>query len=131
MVIDDIPEIKKDCGFSIIETAISLNYGFATLRGASQLVKECEKYPRAVFICRHDYPEREDEQDKNLVQFNCKSIMNIIMIAAEDGTRVQIKVEGEDDKSERLALRLYSALTCGDSVHLDFDRFERCLIRSD
>lgn len=123
MGLEALPEIKKENGFTTIEAKVKLNFGLGTLRGSSKFCKECTAYSRDVFVCR-DYILDEEKVGGYPEAFNCKSIMSVVMICAEQGAPIKIKVEGEDAEARRMALRLYSAVTGYDTYSMNFDRFE-------
>jgi phosphocarrier protein len=58
------------------------------LRPASSLVQLCNQYPAC-----------EVEISKNGLSVNGKSIMSVIMLAAEKGSQLTIKVSGEECQS--------------------------------
>ena len=61
---------------------------------------------------------------------DCTSCISTMMLAASPGISLKLKVEGEDEAAEKLALRLYSAWTSEksapeskDECYLDFYRY--------
>ena len=61
-------------------------------RPAALFVQEANKYSSDIFL------EKED------VRVNAKSIMGIMMLAAEPGSEITILIEGEDEKEAFAAL---------------------------
>ena len=53
-------------------------------RAAALLVKTANRFPAEVFI------------EKDGIQVNGKSIMGLLMLAASKGSKITVKVEGED-----------------------------------
>jgi len=56
-------------------------------RAASRLVNLCSQFASEVFL----------ERDGNRV--NAKSIMGVMMLAASQGSRLRLEVEGEDEQA--------------------------------
>ncbi len=62
------------------------------LRPASLLVKEAARYRSDIFV------------SKNGLEVNAKSIMGVTMLAAEVGSEIEIRAEGEDAEGALEAL---------------------------
>lgn len=56
-------------------------------RAAARLVKEASSFDSEITLCREGQ------------EVNAKSIMGIMMLAASQGTRLQLKVNGVDEKT--------------------------------
>lgn len=117
------PEIKKQDRAVTIDVVVNLNCGLC-VRPAARIVEEC-----AAFVRKDGNRFGEKIRGVYLVdssgaEYDCTSALNLLTSAAEQGKAFKIKVEGEDNPAEQLALRLYSALTSEDSLNLDFYRFE-------
>lgn len=56
-------------------------------RAAARLVKEASSFDSEIMLCREGQ------------EVNAKSIMGIMMLAASQGTRLQLKVNGVDEKT--------------------------------
>jgi len=54
---------------------------------------------------------------------DCKSIIDILTLAADTGTEIEILVEGTDEKAKELATKLYSAAS-GTEICADLDLYK-------
>jgi len=108
------PDISFADGFFTCTVTVNLNCGFGPLRCVTQFVEECRQYEGQIRMAREDRADME---------VDAKDIMQCLMLAAEQGTRIVIRVEGQDDAARQQSLRLVSALIGGDSDQLDFSRF--------
>jgi len=63
--------------------------------------------------------------DKSGNEYDCKSVFRIVSAEAYNGAKFTIQVQGQDEKAEHYALRIYSALTSKDSFNMNFYRFEK------
>ncbi|MBD3248708.1 hypothetical protein GF336_01565 [Candidatus Woesearchaeota archaeon] len=118
------PEMKK---YTSIDAVFDLDYGICA-RPAFRIKEECMEYGKQVYISRKGSPfywANKKKLNTNMVinKACTKSSIDLMCLGLEKGSEIEIMVEGDDEKSEELALRLYSALTCGNSYNLNFDRF--------
>lgn len=119
-----MPEIKKESGVTSIDVILVLKPGFAC-RTVTALFLECQKFldeakaadgkARMAYLIPDDanYPLR------------FTSCLDLLSFAGVPGKKGTIQVDGEDKTAEKIALRLYSALTSEDAYNPDFYRFER------
>ena len=113
---EEKPPIKKENGETSIDVIVNLDQGLCA-RPSTSFVIECQSF-------------LEDDRKAVLVnrsgeEYNCKSLWDVICSCAFFQSEFTIKVQGQDEKAEQYALRIYSALTSGNSFYLDFYRFER------
>jgi len=108
------PELRKEEGFTYIDNVVVNAKPGIVMRPSVEIKKECEKY-----IPRSAYLVNKAGQDAN-----CLSCTELMLMEIQMGKEVTIKVEGEDEKAEKIALRLYSALKSPNAYELDFDVFE-------
>ena len=63
------------------------------IRAASQFAKMAAKFQAEIYVARDD------------LEVNGKSIMGVIMLAAEQGSTIQVRAEGPDETDAITALR--------------------------
>lgn len=109
------PKVKISDGYTTVEAVMNLRYGLGA-RASATIARECNKYKRSVYMIRDDRPD---------YKVRANSILGVMSLAAAQGKKLHIMVEGEDETAETLALRLYSAITPEDTLNMDFDRFSK------
>ncbi|MBD3354946.1 hypothetical protein GF361_03095 [Candidatus Woesearchaeota archaeon] len=113
------PEIKKigyeGKDFVSLDVVVNLHMGIC-MDPSSRIMRECRKYEGKVYMIRDD--------DEHNYTADCKRMTDIMSLGAITGTDLQILVEGIGEEAEKLALRLYSGITCGDSYEMNFERWE-------
>lgn len=112
---EEKPALRVENGYTLAEVVVNLNQGFGSMRGNCSLVQDCQKYERGVWLRRIGQDGKAD----------CKSILQSLFAATIKGGRLQIIVEGEDEKARVQALRIYSALISEDTYNMKFDMFEK------
>ncbi len=95
-------KLSKENNQTIVKVQIHLNGGLGFFAG-TRIVKECRKYPHAVFI------SEKNSSDDN--KPNAKSIMALLCLGLQEGDEAVVSVEGTDQEAECLAKRLYAILT--------------------
>src|SRR3989338_6648677 len=113
--------IRKRNGYTIIEKAVvGMPLGLCT-RTLMNLVDEFEKYSRRIEIERIEPFNPRAE----VIRINAKSRVQLLRLAAIQGTGLRLFVEGEDADAERYVLRLYSRITSKEDFNPDFDRYQK------
>lgn len=91
-----------------LEAVVNVEGGLG-LRASYKIVKECMKYEREIYFVNDDgYTD-------------CKSILALIGMGAEQGTELKILVEGEDETAKRIASRLCSGVASKDKYDMRFE----------
>jgi len=108
----EIPKIKKQNGFTTIDTIVNCHKGIA-MRTARSLVEETRRYVNEIYFLNN-------KQDL----YDAKRILDLVMIDIEKDPKIKVMVEGNDETAKKIALRLYSALSSENSYALDFDRYD-------
>lgn len=118
------PEINKENGSTSIDVILALKPGFA-MRTVTALALESEKFLKEAKAAdgkdRMAYLTVQEKKEHYDLKFI--SCLELMTFGGEPGKKGTIKVDGEDAAAERIALRLYSALTSEDAYNLDFYRF--------
>jgi phosphotransferase system HPr (HPr) family protein len=84
-------------------------------RPAAQLVRECQKYPNEIDFIKRD--------EKYSMRASSKSILQLLMLAAHQGSKLDILVENlPGTNPENIAKRLYNGITTDSDFNFDFDR---------
>ena len=96
-------------GYTTAVTTARLDHMQAPCRCAAPFVKECERHAGGVFLVREDGSDRKAD---------AKNVLEVIFLTITPGTPVRVMVEGTDAASERLVLRLVSALRCDNGEDL-------------
>lgn len=119
----DKPEIRKKDKATTIDVVVNLPHG-VVMRTSTAIAAETQKFLESAKLddgtARNAYLLDPKQGD---FAFDCTSCLNLMTLAIENGRRMQIKVDGEDNAAEQIALRIYSALTSGDSYKLDFYKY--------
>ena len=119
------PEIKRENGATSIDIVLTLKPGFAC-RTVTALANECQKFLKDANL--PDGKERKAyllaQHKKEIYELRFTSCLELMAFGGEPGKKGVIKVDGEDEAAEKIALRLYSALTSEDAYNLDFYQFE-------
>lgn len=119
------PEIKKENGATTLDAVVTLSNA-TLMRTSTKMVTESmdflkdAKFPdgrerKAYFM----FPKTDD------YCWKFTSCLDMMELLAMQNPEIRIKVEGEDETAEKIALRLYSALTTENSIDPDFYRFEK------
>lgn len=116
------PEIERKGGATSIDVVVNLNHGML-LRSANRMSDECRAFVKDAGKLP-DGRERKIYLVNSYGEYNCASIIDILTAAPVYGGEFKVKVDGEDETAEKLALRVYSALTSENSLCMDFYRFE-------
>ena len=83
--------------YTSIDAVVNIEGGLG-LRASYHIVKECMNYDREIYLVNDgEYAD-------------CKSILALIGMGAEQGAELKILVEGEDDAAKRIASRLRSGV---------------------
>lgn len=115
------PEIKRKDGATTIDVVVNLPHG-VVMRTSTKIATESQKLLEDVKP-HEGSPRKAYFVDLQHGDLECTSCINLLTLAIENGRRMKVKVDGEDEIAELIALRLYSALTSGDSYNLDFYRY--------
>jgi len=97
------PVLVKGQGRTSVEAFVNRAGGLG-LRGTCALCEECKKYARWVKARRLD-------ADAETPAVDCKNVFEVLLLAAGEGSRVLISVEGEDAEAEEIARHVYGVLT--------------------
>lgn len=112
----EAPKPVKKGGYTSLEVVLGMADGLHA-RPSMSIVNECAKYADRQIFLRNESGTNGEK--------NCKNIMEVMMISAIRGARLRIRVSGEDEEAEKIALRLYSVLSCHDSCDLDFEKYKK------
>lgn len=118
------PEITKQNGATTIDAIVKIPTT-TLMRTSTRLASESMRFlEEAKFpdgkIRKAYYVDPKDDYC-----LDCTSCLNVMGLLSSQIPVLKIKVDGEDEVAERIALRLYSALASEDSIDLDFYRFEK------
>jgi phosphotransferase system HPr-like phosphotransfer protein len=105
------PEIKR---YTSVDAVVNIENGIV-LTASAKIAKECLRHEREIYFFAN----------KDLPFVKCadaKSVLELLVLEADKGARLQILVEGDDKAAEDIALRLYSAVTSHDKFSIDFGR---------
>lgn len=109
------PRLRRANGWTSISAFPISEYGFGTIRGMTKFVEEAQKYERKIYVKNAFLDEWMD----------LKSIMQAMVAETHRGDGVTFLIEGQDEKAEHIALRLYSGATSEKIYEPDFDRYDR------
>ena len=111
---EKLPEVSIEDGYTKIRAVVTGEMGFGTCRGMSRFMQECHNYQGNVFM-----------KTPNNSEVDCKKFMQLIYESSPQGTELEFRVEGTDEKAARFARRLYSGATSEDICSMRFDRYEK------
>ncbi|MEI6058392.1 MAG: HPr family phosphocarrier protein [archaeon] len=97
------PQLKYEKGYTIFNATVGMKNGLHA-RPSMRLVKLCNNYDKEVYIISEANPK---------LKVNAKGMMEMMFLRGVRGTRLEIMIEGTDDKSEKLALELYKGIELG------------------
>lgn len=114
------PNLRQENGYTIFEAFVNVNQGFG-MRSTMQIVDECSRYEeeRKIYFenksyeknpCESFYPGRLDG----------KSIMQMMFLCATKDSKLEVMVQGTDEKAKEKAKRLYRGIISKDG-HLEFE----------
>ena len=108
------PVINIQNGFTTTTATVLLNDGVG-ISSMSQIFEECNKYEGTV--------QFRQANAENAEFLDGKKIFDLHWFNMTEGAKIIITVEGEDEQAQKLARRLYSALSSRYAFTMNFDRF--------
>lgn len=93
--------------FYLIEATVNMHFGLC-LGPSARIARYCQNSGRGVYI------ERDDSRTSG------KSVLGLVALGAEKGSKLRILVEGEDTTAQRIAEGLARAFSSPDSYRLNF-----------
>jgi phosphotransferase system HPr-like phosphotransfer protein len=107
------PKIIIDKGKTIVEAIVNLRGGIGYYT-YSKMGEESRKYSGNVNLV--DITEGKTG--------DCKDIMTLLSLCVIEGKPIRISIDGDDSEAQKLAKRLYSAITSEEERKISFDRFD-------
>jgi len=98
-------EVRKESGYTTIDVVIYSKLGL-NLRLSGRIAEKCKEYENRIYI-----KTKFEDTNRPIREANGKSILEILSLGVAPGTKLQIKVEGEDEKAEKLTLLLYDIIS--------------------
>jgi phosphocarrier protein len=100
------PEPKQENGKTIIDVIVKI-WGGLYARSSMEVVDFCNGYPKDIRIEKFISEEVTQNVDG-------KSIMQVMMLAATQGTKLRFIIEGDDEEAKKTAISLFEGLSCDD-----------------
>jgi len=97
------PVIETEDGFSVVEVRVNLNAGVG-LVSAAAIAKECNGYKGKVLLRKLDNTQKTETYD-------AKTTLGFLSAPILEGEKINILVEGSDEKAKSLIKRLYFAFS--------------------
>jgi phosphotransferase system HPr (HPr) family protein len=111
----DSPRVIHREGRTEIKATVNLHRGIHS-GVVPSIIKLCKDFEGDVMLRKTDGEESDEEA-------NAKDLMQLMMLAATEGQRIEISVIGIGPVAETLARRLYAIVTSQFSWNVSLDRF--------
>ena len=101
---DELKLRYEGVGYTILDDEIRNKYGLYARRGM-EIVEACKDYEGRVLVKKVPYEERLPEEG-----VDAKSIMSLMSLGAVKGTKLEVRIEGLDEKAAEIARKIHKVL---------------------